>query len=75
MVLSKRNVELYEKNKKYKQLKKKLEKIENSKKDKKVSFVLDNMDQESLVDSIFSSGDNFNTGEEQSFALFSEEEM
>lgn len=81
LVLSRRNIELLHKNKKYKLLKKKLSKIEQIKKEKKVSFVLDNMEQESMVDnmndSVFSTGDNEfgNNGDEQSFALFSEEDF
>lgn len=83
LVLSRRNIELFEKNKKYKLLKKKLNKIKkdkNGKNCKNVSFVLDNTEQENIVDnmsdSIFSIGENNfeNNGDEQSFALFSDKE-
>jgi len=88
LVLSRRNIELIKQNKKYRSLKKKLNRLDKHKPNKKVSFVLDNMEQESLVDnmtdSIFGSQDhdinNVNNNEfgelnveEQSFALFSDE--
>ena len=59
LVLSKTNVRLIEKEKKYKYLKRKIDHIKKEKnrkepKTKKVDFILDNIEQDNMVDSIFS---------------------
>jgi len=78
IVLSQKSLLLEIKEKKYNELKKKLAKknslksiIKPSKKEKKVDFIIDDLEPDNMIDSIFSDGENemdsFNAGE--SFAL------
>jgi hypothetical protein len=75
-ILSKKNVLLNKKEKEYKCLKKKLSKIKNSKdkKDKKVEFTLDNMEQDSMNDSLFTdNNENYGDEDGETFALSTED--
>ena len=73
-ILSKKNVLLTKKQKEYNYLKKKLSKIKKDKKEKKVNFVLDNMDHDSLNDSLFTDNNgNYDNEDGETFALSTED--
>lgn len=74
--MSKKNVLLSKKEKEYKYLKKKLNKIKKTKdmKNDKNGFVLDNMEQDSLNDSLFTDNNEYYGNEDgETFALSTED--